>query len=295
MAGRGSAQRGPARPEVRAIREVVAQCLYGADINAMAVEMCKLSLWLVSLDRDLPFSFVDDKLLHGNSLLGLTSLAQPEALHITPSSQPSQGRFDFSGDALVERLDVGQHIQRAIRLRHRLASEIDETDPQRTAHAKRRQLAEVADLTGQLRRVADGSSRRAAARGKPGKALDGAYTVLRLAVGNALPADPQQADWTLLDSMTTSGLTPTVTTDYARWRPLHWPLEVPDVMEQGGFDAIVGNPPFLGGQKLTGALGRDLRDWLVNVLAGGTRGSADLVAYFFLRAVALLKSRARSG
>ena len=39
-----------------AIRQVVANCLYGADINDMAIEMCKLSLWLVSLDRDLPFS-----------------------------------------------------------------------------------------------------------------------------------------------------------------------------------------------------------------------------------------------
>ena len=58
----------------RAIRQVVANCLYGADINDMAVEMCKLSLWLVSLDRDLPFSFVDDKVFHGNSLLGITAL-----------------------------------------------------------------------------------------------------------------------------------------------------------------------------------------------------------------------------
>ncbi len=286
----GSALGTPHDQEVRAIREVVAQCLYGADINAMAVEMCKLSLWLVSLDRDLPFSFVDDKLLHGNSLLGLTSLAQLEALHITPSSQPSQGRFDFSGDALVERLDIGQRIQRVIRLRHRLASEIDESDPQRTAHAKRRQKAESDELTEELCRVADGIiAAGLPLGGKPGKALDAAYTALRLAVGNALPADPPQADWTPLDSLTATGLTPSVTTDYARWRPLHWPLEVPDVMERGGFDAIVGNPPFLGGQKLTGALGQDVRDWLVNVLAGGTRGSADLVAYFFLRAIGLLK------
>ena len=54
----------------RAIRQVVANCLYGADINDMAVEMCKLSLWLVSLDRDLPFSFVDDKVFLGNSCSG---------------------------------------------------------------------------------------------------------------------------------------------------------------------------------------------------------------------------------
>src|SRR5690606_8257838 len=54
------------------------------------------------------------------------------------------------------------------------------------------------------------------------------------------------------------------------------------------FDAIIGNPPFLGGQKLTGSMGTNVRDWFVNVLAGGAKGSADLVAYFFLRATELL-------
>ena len=54
-------------------------------------------------------------------------------------------------------------------------------------------------------------------------------------------------------------------------------------MDRGGFDAIIGNPPFLGGQKLTGAMGTNMRDWLVNTLARRQEGSADLVAYFFLR------------
>ncbi|MGH3785208.1 MAG: DNA methyltransferase, partial [Pseudonocardiaceae bacterium] len=82
---------------VRAIRTVVATCLYGADINAMAVEMCKLSLWLVSLDPKLPFSFVDDKVLHGNSLLGLTDARQLKLKHINPdlaTGQPSLFELD---------------------------------------------------------------------------------------------------------------------------------------------------------------------------------------------------------
>ncbi|MGH3991761.1 MAG: DNA methyltransferase, partial [Pseudonocardiaceae bacterium] len=85
---------------VRAIRTVVATCLYGADINAMAVEMCKLSLWLVSLDPKLPFSFVDDKVLHGNSLLGLTDAQQLKLKHINPGSateQPSLFEVDVDG------------------------------------------------------------------------------------------------------------------------------------------------------------------------------------------------------
>src|SRR5690606_23287812 len=49
-------------------------------------------------------------------------------------------------------------------------------------------------------------------------------------------------------------------------RPLHWPLEFPEVLGVGGaagFDAVVGNPPFIGGKKLTGALGQDYREYLV--------------------------------
>ena len=68
----------------------------------------------------------------------------------------------------------------------------------------------------------------------------------------------------MLDEILTAGLTPTVTTDYERWKPLHWIIAVPDVMEKGGFDAIIGNPPFLGGSKLTGAMGTNIRDWFVN-------------------------------
>jgi hypothetical protein len=75
-------------------------------------------------------------------------------------------------------------------------------------------------------------------------------------------------------------------------RPLHWPLAFPPVFRRDppGFDAIIGNPPFQGGQKLAGALGPDYRDYLIHTIAGGRRGSADLCAYFFLRAAALLRS-----
>ncbi len=75
-----------------------------------------------------------------------------------------------------------------------------------------------------------------------------------------------------LDKIIADGLTPTVPTDYQRWQPLHWILAVPDVMERGGFDAIIGNPPFLGGQKLTGTMGTNVRDWFVNVARRGQRG-----------------------
>jgi hypothetical protein len=268
---------------LRAIREVVANCIYGADINDMAVEMCKLSLWLVSLDRDLPFSFVDDKIFLGNSLLGLTSLDQLRKLHIDPSRVPATAMIDIFD------VDIDAIIHRAVELRRKLATEIDENDPARNSAAKHRQLAQLHDVTAELRKIADGViAAGLSLGGKPDKALDEAYENLRIAVKTAHP-ESDQPDSTMLGSIIDAGLRPTVQTDYERWRPNHWVIEAPDVVvERGGFDAIIGNPPFLGGQKLTGALGTNIRDWFVNVLAEGTRGSADQVAYFFLRAVVAL-------
>ena len=274
----------------RAIREVVANCLYGADINDMAVEMCKLSLWLVSLDRDLPFSFVDDKIFLGNSLLGITSLDQLRKLHIDPTRVPAGDMFDIFD------VDIDAIIAKAADLRRKLASEIDENDPARNNAAKRRQLAQLRDVTADLRKIADGIvAAGLSLGGKPGKALDEAYENLHIAAKAAHPLSGQP-DSTMLDAIIDAGLTPTVPTDYRRWRPNHWIIEAPDVaVEHGGFDAIIGNPPFLGGQKLTGAMGTNIRDWFVNVLAGGTTGSADQVAYFFLRAQDLLSSSGTLG
>jgi hypothetical protein len=75
--------------------------------------------------------------------------------------------------------------------------------------------------------------------------------------------------------------------------PFHWPLEFPEVFRsRGGFDALIGNPPFMGGLKLFSALGKNYRDYLIQYIANGTtgvRGTADLCAYFFLRARDLVR------
>ncbi|GAA0265351.1 Eco57I restriction-modification methylase domain-containing protein [Cryptosporangium japonicum] len=272
----------------RAVRQVVARCLYGADINAMAVEMCKLSLWLVSLDRNLPFSFVDDKILHGNSLLGLTSLRQLRALHIDPpeNQQPR-----------LTAVDADTAVRRVMGIRGDLASEVDEFDPQRSATAKRRLLDR------QHQAIADASTIADAViavglrlGGKPGSAMDEAYDDLAEAVGAAWPPDGGAGNPEALNMVIEAGLTPTVTTDYSRWKPLHWVLEVPDVLVgHGGFDAVIGNPPYLDGRKIARVAGSNFRDWIIQQLANGKTGTADLVVYFFLRAYELLRSTGTFG
>lgn len=274
----------------RAIREVVANCLYGADINDMAVEMCKLSLWLVSLDRDLPFSFVDDKIFLGNSLLGVTRLDQLRKLHIDPARVSAGDMFDIFD------VDIDTIIDKAAELRRKLATEIDENDPARNSAAKRRQLTQLRCVTAQLRKVADGVvAAGLPLGGQSGKALNEAYENLRIAVKAAHP-EIGTPDPTMLDSIIDKGFRPTVDTDYKRWQPNHWVMEVPDVIVQrGGFEAIIGNPPFLGGKRISGAMGSEVREWLVNVIANGATGNADQVAYFFLRAQALLTANGTLG
>lgn len=286
----------PEQTRLKAIRMVVARCLYGVDINEMAVEMCKLSLWLVSLDKHQPFSFVDNKILHGNSLLGVTNLAQVEYNRI--DAKPCQQIQLFEINDLNQTagvVDVSPVIRRVRNIREQLSSEISADDPQRSASAKHRQMREMDEALAQLRKIADGVI-AAGLRGicESGKRMDEEYDNLAVAVGRAFPAEGE-GDSRMLDEIIDSGLKPTVPTDYEHWRCVHWPLEIPEVMENGGFDAIIGNPPFLGGQKLTGTMGKNVREWYISTLADGNRGSADLCAYFYLRSYSLMRKGATLG
>lgn len=55
-----------------ALRDVIGRCIYGVDVNEMAVELCKVSLWMEALEPGKPLSFLDHRILCGNSLLGAT-------------------------------------------------------------------------------------------------------------------------------------------------------------------------------------------------------------------------------
>lgn len=277
----------PLLAEERAIREVVARCLYGADINPMAVEMCKLSLWLVSLDKTKPFSFVDDKILCGNSLLGVINLDQLRHLHIYP---------DRKRKFLQPFVDVDAVLAEATRLRRELASPVDEDDPQRSTVGKLRLLRQAEEVTATLKLMADGIvAAGLALGGKPGAPLEDTYKSLEWALAEAFPSDGSSGNRAKIDAILEKGLTPTVDTDYEQWQPLHWAIEVADVTGRGGFDSIIGNPPFLGGSKISGSMGANVRDWLSNVLAAGQSGNPDLVAYFFLQAMHLLSDASALG
>jgi hypothetical protein len=79
-----------------------------------------------------------------------------------------------------------------------------------------------------------------------------------------------------------------------RHRFFHWTLEFPEVFDEGGFDVVLSNPPFMGGLKISGNLGEKYRHWL-EVTYAPYGGTADLCAAFYRRAYSLLKPGARMG
>jgi hypothetical protein len=77
-------------------------------------------------------------------------------------------------------------------------------------------------------------------------------------------------------------------------RFFHWELEFPEVFKQGGFDVVLGNPPFLGGLKISGTLGDKYRQYL-EVAFAPFKGTADLCSAFYRRAFNLLKPGGQMG
>jgi hypothetical protein len=284
----GPVDRLPADPlerEVLALRLVAERCLYGVDKNPMAVEMAKLSLWLVTLARDKPFSFLDHALREGDSLLGVTSLDQVRHLHM----DPARGRR-LHHNLLADSDAIAAAVDRALVLRDELESFV--VRDMRDATRKAELHARATETLDDVRLVADVVVGAALAYGS-GDELDAALVgiaehVPRLLDGNADEFTRAEARQALrLDSQRwLQAGRPDVSVDR---RCFHWALELPEVWRRGGFDAIVGNPPFQGGQRITGALGTSYREFLVAWLAEGRRGSADLVAYFLLRAAAALR------
>lgn len=263
---------------VIARRLIAERCLYGVDLNPLAVELAKLSIWLMTLAKGRPFGFLDHNLRCGDSLLGIHRLDQLTELSMNPTGQGQRPLFGQN---------IEQAVRGAIELRQRLR-EIPirdihdvETMTQLDADAGRKlELPEV---------ITDAFIAEVFASGGSDTDLENALTLLRVQAEQAINGDCDVI--ALISCRSIVALSIDLPTDRPARRPFHWPLEFPEVFarERGGFDGMVGNPPFLGGKRITGVAGSAYRDWLVAHIAERRRGSADLVAYFFLRAWSLLR------
>lgn len=280
---------------VEARRQIIEHCLYGVDINPMAVEMAKLSLWLVSMDPGRPFTFLDDRLVAGDSLLGVHDMEQIQSVHMKPTGQT---------DVLAEQ--ARQLVDQLTR--ERLAITAIKGVDLPALQEKRQRLEEVNRHSRRLRLVGDliaGAALATCASGRvPWYEEEGGERIRDLFPRAAWIVQRIMEDGVEDDSEVVRAARATA----EEWlgaelpegalerRPVHWPLVFPEVFKgRNGFNAIVGNPPFLGGSKITGAMGEGYRESLVEYLAGSVRGNADLVAYFLLRACALLDANGQAG
>lgn len=276
---------------VTARRAIADRCLYGVDRDPLAAEMAKLSLWLTTMSKDRPFTFLDHAIRVGDALLGVTDLEQVRWMHLDPSKGRKLHTNLFDYTAVLEPL-----LKDALERRRRLANIRVITI--RDADDKARLTAEAdADLEA-LRVVADlVIAAHVATSTQKASALDARLLSAAEKVSTVFGAsgDLAQRATALADVRATA----------AEWlnaqRPqttpvrscLHWPIEFPEVFvdrDRPGFDAMVGNPPFIGGKKISGASGSDVREHVVRSIAGGKSGNADLVAYFFLRGMDVSKS-----
>ncbi len=253
-------------PILHARRLVAARCLYGVDKNIFAVDLAKLSLWLVTLAKDHPFTFLDHALRHGDSLVGLTR-DEIASFHWRPGKQiPLVRQF------LTSQLQLAEERRTA------LLSLGDEGD----LGEKARLHTEAVKALETVRLCAD-----LVIAAFFGKSKDKDREILRTAYAEELLA-------VLEDRANAENLDRVVARLYASPKPIppfHWEIEFPEAFsrENPGFDAFVGNPPFAGKNTLIAGTRDGYPDWL-KAIHEETHGAADLIAHFFRRVFAKLRS-----
>jgi hypothetical protein len=256
----------PDEDEYLHARRLVAQrCLYGVDRNPRAVDLARLSLWLATLARDHEFTFLDHALKCGDSLVGLT-IEQIAATHWDPSKPPT-----FVGKL------VGDHLKAAEEGRARIRDHADGA-----TEAELRPLLRAVDAKLEVARlIGDGVVSAFFSADKPKE------RVKRLVdFQKAVQSHLGSRDWV-------SAVEPfgsTLKIGVQPIPPFHWQVEFPEVFarKNGGFDAIVGNPPFAGKNTIIAGHRKNYLPWL-QTLHERAHGNADLVAHFFRRAFGLLR------
>lgn len=295
----GVLQEAPKEDVVMRARRLVAQrCLYGVDKNAWAVSLAKLSLWLVTLAKDEPFTFLDHALKCGDSLVGL-GLDEIRAFHWKPKKAR---QLEFGEAVFKKAMAVALEKRGAIL---RLALELERPGAVRPkqlaldpASEKERLLREADEALAPLKRVADVcvgaffAQSKDAAREKERlarldavagwlvRAEDGVAPEQPAAV-RGLSAPPEAFHWALEFPEVFHGLRPD-------------PLEANRINRAAWMDAFVGNPPFMGKNGIIDAGGPNYLPWLQTVHEGA-HGNADLAAHFFRRAFFLLGAHGTIG
>ncbi len=233
-----------------ALREVVSSCIYGSDRNPMALELCKVALWIEALEPGKPLSFLDARIKCGDSLIGIFDYEMLKA------GIPDEAYSAMSGDDKA----VAKAYQRLNK---------DERDG-KAASGFIRSLAAPAEIVDGARRIAampEETLQEVKAKAHAFSKYESSEQWQRLKLTcdmyvsafftpktGEVPSARTLVDmivpttaamWNSLNGTILSDLLQESTTKVASaTSALHWPLAFPAVMARGGFDAVLGNPPW---------------------------------------------------
>jgi N-6 DNA Methylase len=255
-------------------RQISQRCLYGVDKNPMAADLAKLSLWLATLAKDHPFTFLDHSLRSGDSLVGLTR-QQIVSFHWG----------DAQGVLLDLERELKQRIDRISEYRRNILVARDDVP-----YAQLQQQLDGAEESLSLPRMIGDAVIAAYFSGSKPRDRENKRILLREAAENEVRSQHYIAPASVVDEAVAK-----LHKGPKGVAPFHWELEFPEVFTfdkdgkpTGGFDVIVGNPPFAGKNTLAAGTADAYPDWLKTVHAEA-HGNADLVAHFFRRSFNLLR------
>ena len=273
-----------------AIRDVIRNCIYGVDLNPLAVELCKVALWLEAHNPNEPLNFLDHHIKCGNAIVGLAHFKElengiaDEAFKTLPRDDKDIATT-FRNKNKAERKTKGQ------------LGIYDLTNANESLDKIRNKFSEFVDMP-------EATPEEISAKAEAYKKLTsgkGWYRLKQL-------ADLQVAQFFIPKTNENKEL---LTTD-AKYRTylnsgaqiqdrgaamakavekrfFHWFLEFPEVFSHGGFDCILGNPPYLGGTKISEKYGEDFFNTIKYYYRGIT-GRTDLVVNFLRRNSSIIKN-----
>lgn len=274
-----------------AVRDVIRECIYGVDLNPLAVELCKVALWLEAHSPGEPLNFLDHHIKCGNAIVGFVHREELE------NGIPDEAFITMPGDdkavaAALRRRNKEERAQKhqmALELSPEIRAQLDAILPKWKAISalSERNPAEIEKKKKRYEEFI--------------KSAD-AWLLNQIAAMPIaqfyLPKTSENAPKAITDEQfrrywkgeqAPQGQGPAMAWALAtRKRFFHWFLEFPDIIAQGGFDCILGNPPYLGDKRISGTYGQSFCNYVRHAFA--PTGISDLVVYFLRRIYALLRS-----
>ena len=227
-----------------ALRDVVRRCIYGVDMNPLAVEICKVGLWMESIDPGLPLTFLESHIRCGNSLIGTSRALMGEQV-------PDAAWTVLEGDDKKVTKALKRLNREEIAGQRRLAFEPrNETGVLRDSMRAVEQAPDTdADALGQKQRKWKALLDSEAYEHEKlvADAWCAAFLWPKLESGPVVEAAPTTAAWLALRDR--EAPPPPVLVDTTRriaeyYGLFHWELAFPHVFARGGFDVVLGNPPW---------------------------------------------------